>query len=225
MINPAGRHSPRIDPEPILRSWELSSEAGMYGSDAKSQFLDLSAHNPSVGQILLMSKQRLEQQLLADRGVSIASCERRDIQAGLVDRRVVAAIEYLSLLGLHPTISGVVCSQVAAHASGTSFDISQIDGTPVLDHQGPESVTTLAIHALLGLQGAMRPSEIISLHSYPGQPSTLALPDHADRIEVDYKAATTGELNAREWSSITAQLARLTEPTLVTQPFTDAGRP
>jgi Transglycosylase SLT domain len=211
MISPAGKHAPRIDPEPILRSWQLAEEAGMYGSDAKGPLIDSGARDPSVGQVLLMSKQRLERQLLADRRVTMSACERRGIRAGLVDRRVLAAIEYLAVLGLRPTISGLVCDQVTAEASGASFEITQVDGTPVLDHQGPQSIAALAVRALLVLQGAMRPAEIVSLHSYPGQPSTLALPDHANRIEVDYKA-DTGGLDAREWASLTSQLTRLTEP-------------
>lgn len=218
MINPAGKRSPRIDPEPILRSWALSSEAGIYGTDARDPLIDPGGRDPTVGQVLLMSKQRLEQQVLADHGVQIYACGRRDIKAGLVDRRVLAAIEYLSVLGLHPTISGLVCGQGQAHTRGTSFEVSQVDGIPVLDHQGPESMTAVAIRALLALQGAMRPAEIISLHSYPGQPSTLALPDHADQIEVDYHSDASGGLNAREWSSLTAQLNRLTEPTVVAEP-------
>jgi hypothetical protein len=218
MINPAGKRSPRIDPEPILRSWELAGEAGMYGTDAKDPLIDPGDRDPTVGQILLMSKQRLEQHLLSDHGARIYPCGRRDIQAGLVDRRVLAGIAYLSALGLHPTISGLVCGQGPAKASGTSFEISQVDGTPVLGHQGPGSRTALTIHALLALQGALRPSEIISLHSYPGQPTTLALPDHADRIEVDYQAKTAaGTLDPREWSALTAQLARMSEPTLVSR--------
>jgi hypothetical protein len=216
MINPAGKHSPRIDPEPILRSWELSDEAGMYGTDARDLLIDPGARDPTVGQVLLMSKERLEQQLLGDHAVKIYACGRRDIRAGLIDRRVLAAIEYLSVLGVHPTISGLVCGQGADHASGTSFEVSQIDDIPVLGHQGAGSLTAVAIRALLALQGAMRPAEIISLHSYPGQPSTLALPDHANRIEVDYRSAATGGLNEREWSSLTAQLSRLGEPTVVT---------
>jgi hypothetical protein len=123
---------------------------------------------------------------------------------------VLAAIEYLTVLGLHPTISGLVCGQGPLQANGDSFEISAINGTSVLDHQGPASITALSIRALLALQGAMRPAEIISLHSYPGQPNTVALPDHADRLEVDYEAVAAGGLDAREWSALTAQLARLT---------------
>ena len=214
MINPPGKRSPRIDPEPILRGWELSAGAGLYGAEAKDPLIDPAARDPTVGQVLLMSKQELQRQVLADPDARIYACGRRDIEAGLVDRRVLAAIEYLSVLGLRTTISGLVCGQGLVHANGTSFEISQVDHTPVLGHQGPGSVTALTIHALLALQGAMGPSEIISLHSYPGQPTTLALPDDANRIEVDYSPTTGSGLNAREWARLTAQLSRLAEPSV-----------
>jgi hypothetical protein len=218
MINPAGKHAPRIDPQPILRSWELLGRAGIYGTGTKDPLLVVGARDPTVGQILLMSKQRLRAQVLADRNVRIYSCGRRDVEAGLVDRRALAAIEYLSVLGLHPTISGLVCGQGQLHANGTSFEISQIDSTPVVGHQGPQSLTALTIRALLGLQGAMRPAKIISLHSYPGQPNTLALPDHATQIEVDYQAATKlRTLSAHEWKALTARLSHLREPTFLAE--------
>ncbi|HWF72946.1 MAG TPA: lytic transglycosylase domain-containing protein [Solirubrobacteraceae bacterium] len=212
MINPAGRHSPRIDPEPILRSWELSARAGLYGIAVKDPLIDPGTRDATVGQILLMSKPRLQAQVLADRGTHIYACGRRDIRSGRVDQRVLAAIEYLSVLGLHPTITGLVCAQGPVHANGTSFELSRIDQTPVLGHQGPGSLTALTIRALLALQGTMLPSEIISLHSYPGQPNTLALPDHAGRIEVDYGSAATSGLDPRAWSALAAQLSRLSEP-------------
>jgi hypothetical protein len=215
MINPAGKGSPRIDPEPILRSWELSARAGIYGSEAKNPLIYPGAGNPTVGQLLLMSKPGLEQQVLADRRARIYACGRRDVRSGVVDRRVLAAIEYLSVLGLHPTVTGLVCGQGLAHAGGTSLVISGIDGTPVRGHQGPRSLTAVTIRALLALQGPMRPSEIISLHSYPGQSNTLALPDHADRIEVAFGSPSSGRLDAGSWSRLAAQLAGLPEPTVI----------
>ncbi|HEY2160464.1 MAG TPA: lytic murein transglycosylase [Solirubrobacteraceae bacterium] len=221
MIYPAGKHSAPVDPAPILRSWQLAGAAGIYGADARSPLIDPGAHAPTIGQILLMSKGLLERRVLVDPGVRIYACGRRDIGAGLVDRRVLAAIEYLSVLGLRPTISGLVCGQGQLSASGTRFSITRFAGTAVRGHQGPRSLAALAVHALLALQGAMRPAEIISLHSHPGQPNTVALPDHAGRIEVDYPTSTaTPALDRREWSALISQLQSLAEPALSTAPVT-----
>ena len=41
--------------------------------------------------------------------MQIYACGRRDIQAGLIDRRVLAAIEFLSASGLDPSICGLEC--------------------------------------------------------------------------------------------------------------------
>ena len=74
----------------------------------------------------------------------------------------------------------------AAGASGSSVDISKINNIPLLGHQGAGSITDITVRRLLTLQGAMKPDQIISLMSYKGQNSTLALPDHNNRIQVTY---------------------------------------
>jgi hypothetical protein len=197
----------------------------MYATDAKDPLIDPGARDPTVGEVLLMSKQRLQRQVLADHTVRIYACGRRDIQAGLVDRRVLAAIEYLTALGLHPTISGLLCGQRQLHANGDSFEISQIDNIPVLDHLGSRSLTALTIRALLALQGAMRPARIISLHSYPSQPTTLALPDHTNELDVDYQPNTTSTLTARTWATLDADLSNLSEPTILAGPTAPRAYP
>jgi hypothetical protein len=58
--------------------------------------------NPSVGQVLLMSKDQLEQVVLPDPHVKVYSCGQRDIEAGSVDRRILAVIEFLADGGLDP---------------------------------------------------------------------------------------------------------------------------
>jgi hypothetical protein len=144
--------------------------------------------------VLLMSKQQLTERVLTDPHVQIYNCGRRDIEAGLIDRRVLAVIEFLSGSGLDPYVSGLDCGHSVnastgvdeQGATGASVDISKINGIPILGHQGPGSITDLTIRRLLTLQGSMAPDQIISDMSYKGQPSTLALPDHTNRIQITY---------------------------------------
>ena len=58
-IRPAGRGAPRIDPKPILDGWKLLESTAIYRAAGKNPFFGPDAENPSIGQILLMSKEAL----------------------------------------------------------------------------------------------------------------------------------------------------------------------
>ena len=194
MVQPAGKGAPQIDPKPILDGWKLLEATAVYRAAGVDPFFGPGAKNPSIGQVLLMSKEQLTNRILSDRHVQIYSCGRRDIQAGLIDRRVLATIEFLSASGLDPSVSGLECGHTltgstgtdAAGATGSSLDIAKINNIPLQGNQGRGSITDITIRRLLTLQGAMKPDQIISLMSYKGQSNTLALPDHANRLQVTF---------------------------------------
>jgi hypothetical protein len=218
-IRPAGT-TRAVDPTAIVAGWELlgrltaghsalvgAGESGAYGT-----------RNQSLGQLLLASKPALERAVLTDPRAGIYGCRRHDIQIGAVDRRVLAVIEYLSYSGLAPDVSGLVCGPPAGAVGqqGTDLQISKLDGVPVAGHQGDGGVVDLAIRALLQLQGSLRPIEIVSLRSYPWQATTIAVPDHADRLEIQFASPsaagsgpTTGPLSAMEWKRLIGRLAQL----------------
>ena len=102
MIRPAGKNAPLIDPKPILDGWKLLEATAVYRAAGVDPFFGPGAKNPTIGQVLLMSKAQLQDRVLADPHVQIYACGRRDIQAGLVDRRVLATIEFLSASGPVP---------------------------------------------------------------------------------------------------------------------------
>ena len=114
-------------------------------------------------------------------------------RAGIVDRRVLATLEFLASSGLSPTVTSLRCGHgayttsgnVSEHTSGNAVDIAAINGVPIAGHQGPGSITDT--HApLLALQGAMQPHQIITLMSYEGADNTLAKADHDDHIHVGF---------------------------------------
>ena len=113
-----------------------------------------------------MSKEQLTNRVLADPHVQIYACGRRDIQAGLIDRRILAVIEFLSASGLDPTVSGLECGHSAtgisgvdaAGATGASVDISEINSIPILGHQGPGSITDITIRRLLTCRAPSSPT-------------------------------------------------------------------
>ncbi len=233
MIKPAGKGSPYIDPKPILDGWKLLTATAVYRAAGLNPF---AGKNPSIGQILLMSKEQLQNRVLQDPHVQIYSCGRRDIQAGLVDRRVLAVIEFLSASGLNPTVSGLVCGANAKAsngvdadgATGASVDISKINGMPIAGHQGAGSITDITIRHLLTLQGIFKPTQIISTMSYKSQSNTLSLPDHANRIQVSYTpesgndkkltAQVASILNPGQWVQLINRIDQLPEPVVAIAP-------
>ncbi len=236
MVQPAGKNAPYIDPKPILDGWKLLEATAVYRASGVDPFFGPGAKNPSVGQVLLMSKQQLTNRVLADPHVQIYACGRRDIEAGLIDRRVLAVIEFLSASGLDPDVSGLECGHSAngstgtdaAGSTGASVDISKINGIPIQGHQQPGSITDIAIRRLLTLQGSMAPSQIVSDISYKNQPTTLALPDHMNRIQVTFSPdyGTNNKLTKQiksilqpgQWIQLINRISQIPEPVVPIAP-------
>jgi hypothetical protein len=243
MIEPAGKKAPQIDPKPILDGWKLLQATAVYRANGVNPFFGAGAKNPSIGQILLMSKEQLQNRILQDPHVQIYSCGRRDIEAGLVDRRVLATLEFLSASGLDPSVSGLICGRGvlassdgsgAAGAGGSSVDISKINNIPVSGHQGRGGIADTTIRRLLTLQGAMKPDQIISTMSYKGQTNTLALPDHSDRIQVTFtplfgsNKKLSSELGTLlqpgQWTQLINRIGQIQEPVVPIAPSKYAVR-
>ncbi len=227
-IRPAGRGAPTIDPKPILDGWKLLEATAIYRANGTNAFTAASGSAPTIGQVLLMSKEQLQQRVLADPNVSIYQCGRQDIASGQIDRRVLATIEFLVASGLRPTISALKCGHsyyttsgnVSEHSSGDAVDIAAVNGIPIAGHQGSGSITDITIRRLLTLQGAMKPHQIISLMTYPGTDNTLALPDHWNHIHVGFRPADDllgGQklqaiLKPSQWTKLVQRLASIPNP-------------
>ena len=237
-IRPAGAGAPLIDPKPILDGWVRLEETSVFRAKGENPFL---ATSPTVGQVLLASKPQLEQLLLRDPGVHLPACERGAVRAGEVDRRVLAALEFLSVSGLRPTVSTAGCGHVTripgagnaiGAAAGDAVDISAIDGTPIAGHEGQGSVTDIAVRRLLRLQGTMKPAQIVSAISYPGTDNTLTLPGDRGLIHLTFAspgsartsrgarvAAVSGSpLTPSQWLQLISQLGEIPEPNVSSKP-------
>ena len=136
-------------------------------------------------------------ELLAAKTVTVYAGGRADLQQGRVDPRVEMAIRYLQAsfgsVGVSCLISGhsvfTTSGNVSAHIFGRAADISTVGGTPILGHQGPDTVTERAVRLLLMLPGDVAPRQIISLMDLDGttgNAGSFALPDHADHIHIGY---------------------------------------
>jgi hypothetical protein len=188
-IRPAGDLS-TVDPRPILQNWsQLAAALHPQGVRGETDLLGATASG-----VFLLSKGDLERDVLADPGISLPACARQAVAAGAIDRRVLAALAFLSRSGLKPTVSALPC-QVASIASRLpaarpvtdAVDISAIDGIPVAGHQGPGTVTDVLIRTLLTLRGEFLPAHIVSLMQYPGVASTLASSENWDHIHIAYR--------------------------------------
>ena len=239
-IKPAGRKAPAIDPKPILDGWKLLESTAIYRAAGKNPFFGTNGKSPTVGQVLLMSKEQLQARVLEDPRIDIYACGRNDIQAGQIDRRVLATLEFLAVSDLRPTVSALQCGHsyltksgnVSEHSSGNAVDIAAINGIPILGHQGKGSITDIVIQRLLTLQGTMKPHQIISLmppEDFGGADNVLALADHDDHIHVGFHpegptGGANGGLNPRQWPHLIDQLKHIDNPTVPTRPSRDATR-
>ncbi|HET6871047.1 MAG TPA: lytic murein transglycosylase [Solirubrobacteraceae bacterium] len=236
MIQPAGKSAPYIDPKPILDGWKLLEATATYRAAGVDPFFGPKAKNPTIGQVLLMSKEQLETRVLEDPNVKVYPCGRRDIQSGAIDRRILADIEFLSASGLKPDVSGLKCGSTPtgsngvdpAGSTGASMDISAINNIPIQGHQGPGSVTDITIRRLLTLQGALAPDEIVSLMSYKSQPTALKMTDHGNRIQIAYTqlygankqlAQVAGSiLQPGQWTKLINRISQINEPIVPISP-------
>ena len=217
-IRPAGAGSP-VDPAPIVAGWQVLGRltAGRASVAGAMQAGAYGAQNPWVGQLLMARRSDLERSVLADRRVVLDRCARRAIQGEVVDRRVLAAIEYLSYDGLAPAVSGIACPLSPASTSlpQTVFSITRIAGLPVTASRAAGPVD-LAIRQLLVLQGELRPSLITSARRYPWEPATATAPGAGGAIRVSFTSSDSPELTAlpaaldtREWTRLISRLAGL----------------
>jgi hypothetical protein len=240
-IRPAGVGAPLIDPKPILDGWVQLENTSIFRAKGENPFL---GNSPTVGQVLLESKEQLEQQVLSDPGIHLPACGRQDIQTGQVDRRVLATLEFLSVSGLHPTVSSLRCSRVAPAdatnaaetAAGDAVAITAINGMLLAGGQGPGSIADITVRKLLTLQGTMKPSEIVSAASYPGTDNTVAAPGGSEDIRVEFAPLQGGRVSSEarsasafgaaitpgQWVQLIARLGEIPDPKVASGPSSAA---
>jgi hypothetical protein len=231
-VRPAGRGAPRIDPKPILDGWKLLESTAIYRAAGKNPFFGTESGAPSIGQILLMSKETLAQRVVNNPRIQLYECGRRDVASGQIDRRVLATLEFLAASGFKPTVTSLKCGHsimtasgnVSHHSVGSAVDIAAVNNIPIMGHQGSGSITELTIQRLLTLQGTMKPDQIISLMKFDNTDNTYAMGDHADHIHVGWRplygtdSKTAKQVNAilkpKQWIKLIDRLGEIDNPTV-----------
>jgi murein DD-endopeptidase MepM/ murein hydrolase activator NlpD len=228
-IRPAGKGAPRIDPKPILDGWKLLEATAIYRAKGKNP---LTAKLSGAG-VLLLPKEMLGRRVVADERIELSECDRVEIRAGQIDRRLLAALAYLSGQGFRMAVTSLLCGRhgsittsgnISNHSFGGAADIAMINGAPVLGNQGPGSATEDLLRAVLRLQGTMVPDELISLQELGGP--SFAMGDHADHVHLGYSPVGGGAAEARfvqllkpdQWTRLTDRLERIDNPDVPTKP-------
>jgi hypothetical protein len=227
-IRPAGKGAPRIDPKPILDGWKLLEATAIYRAKGKNPF---NAQLSGAG-ILLLSKEALTTRVLNDKGLDIYQCGREDIEAGKIDRRILAVLEYLRSKGFTLRISALECGHgyltesgnVSEHSTGDAVDIAEIDGVNVIGHQGPGTLVHELIEDVLQLQGSMQPHQVISLEDFPGEVS-FAEASHWDHVHIGYRPVENGNplevqalLKPEQWERLIDRLGQIENPKVPIEP-------
>lgn len=235
-IKPGGEGAPQIDPKPFLDGWRLLAETNIYNAQGKDRFAD----RLGVGGVLLLSKSALQKRVLADENLQISECDRQYIASGTIDRRLLAALSFLSEKGYQLLITSMYCGRevsittsgnISNHSRASAADIAAINGEVVTPAtQGAGSLTDTVARELLSLQGIMAPDEVITLLDYP-QPAGFAMSDHGDHLHLGYSLAGGTEapagyvqatLGAGQWQKLTERLGQITNPEVPSTPSDDA---
>ena len=191
-VQPAG-DSGSIDPRPVLANWkELAAALHPQGAKGQTDLLGATASD-----VFLLSKSQLELAVLSDPGITLDARGRHEVASGVIDRRVLAVLAFLSRSGLKPTVQalhrGPVPSAAAGRRassngdSGGAVDISEVNGIPIAGHEGSGSIADSTIRTLLTLQGEYVPNQITSLMKYPDAADTLATRAHSNAVQIDFQ--------------------------------------
>jgi len=196
-VAPAG-DSQSINPGPVLSNWaQLQKALHPQGARATDALLGATASD-----VFLLSKAQLERAVLSDPGIALATCVRHEVAAGLVDRRLLAVLAFLSRSGLTPTVGSMSCgarqyTPAGAPLPSDDLDITAINGTAIAGHQGTGTITELTIRTLLSLPHQFVPAKIVSLMRFPGAANTQAAAAYWDRLHLEFeRPAATASVSA-----------------------------
>jgi hypothetical protein len=241
-VRPAGSGAPVIDPKPILDGWKLLDSTAVYRAIGMNPLVNKGGDR-TIGQILLMSKEQLEQYVLHKQSIDIYPAGRQDIGAGQIDRRVLAVIAFLDSEGYHPTITSLTSGHglmtasgnVSEHSTGDAVDIAAVNGKPMIENNRPGGLMEEVVRKIMTLQGVLEPHQIISLFDIGG--ATMALGDHNDHIHVGFhpgmginkngkvgRGTRGARISKKDWYRVFDHLGKIKNPEVPTQPSAYAIR-
>ncbi|HZA58309.1 MAG TPA: hypothetical protein VE523_03895, partial [Solirubrobacterales bacterium] len=165
--------------------------------------------------------------------LEIYACGRQDIQTHQINIRVLRTLSVLAAEGFRLTVTSLKCGHsvytssggVSHHSSGNAVDIAQVNGIPILGHQGSGSITEQVLRGLLKMQEPNRGDQIISLMDLGGP--TFSMADHADHIHVGFTPGYgEGEVDKQfeavlkpgQWEQLIDRIGKLDQPKVPRNP-------
>ncbi len=234
-IRPSGAGAPLIDPKPILDGWVALDNTSIFRADGENPFL---ATTPTVGQVLLESKQQLQPQVLHDAGIRLGDCGRRPSSPAASTSACSPRSSTCRCRACSPTVSGLKCdipAQAAAAANAPagadseSVDITAVNGIPIAGHQGPgldrRCDRAQAADAAGRQQAAAdrQPAELPGRRSRLGEPERRRC-DQASASARPQRPSRTAQpsldtvLKPSQWIQLIARLGEIPDPTVVAGP-------
>ncbi len=232
-IRPAGVRAPLIDPKPILDGWVQLENTSIFRAKGKNPFLGTS---PTVGQVLLESKEQLEQQVLHDPGIHIARCgragrpDRADRQARAGDAGVPVRLgpEADRVWRLRARASRPPDATNGAETSaGDAVDITAVNGIsdrrpsgPGLDrrHHGPQAADAAGHdEAQPDLKPDELPGDRQHARASPATATASASPSRRSRARADGERAHAADafssaITPGQWVQLIARLGEIPDP-------------
>jgi hypothetical protein len=215
-LRPAGTSTP-VDPRPFLDAWSqlATVELGrhsfapiLYGADM---------HGGSVSALKIASQIDLARLALEDPRISLTACERSTIASGSVSRRVLLALELMSLRGIDVSVDGAWCASDQRGAGSPA--VLKTGNAIAISSSGRDArsgaLAAAARRALATLSGSARPQiettvergNVVVSFAPVKQPRALAA-----------SAAFTGgfALSPARWTALDARLQQIAEPRVPT---------
>jgi hypothetical protein len=133
--------------------------------------------------------------LADDERIEIYDAGRSDIEAGIIDPRLLVTMRFLrnrfdsvritSLVSGHGVFT--TSGNISLHSYGQAMDIGALDGETVTGNMHRGSNTYHAVRGILLLPESMQPAELISLWDMGGP--SFAMADHADHIHIGFQGS------------------------------------
>jgi len=178
-------------------------EAGVFTHNQAAWYVDAVAHEADqlAGKCAVTSKQwtivlpgDVVSQINWQNLTLSNDLELRDIQAGMLDQRVVGLLalmtreHQITITSLRSDHSQMTASgNVSNHFYGRAMDIAAVDGVSCTDTSTSAPCAQLG-YALAQLPAPLHPTELIYCFDLDGLGPAFALPDHCDHIHAGYYA-------------------------------------
>ncbi len=221
-LRPAATSTP-VDPRPFLDAWSQLATVELDRHSFAPILYGADMHGGSVSALKIASQIDLARLALEDPRISLTACERTSIASGSVSRRVLLALELMSLRGVDVSVGGGWCASDRRGAGSPA--VLKTGNAIAISSSGRDArsaaLAAAARRALATLSGSARPQirttvergKVVVSFAPVQQPRALAA-----------SAAFTGgfALSAARWKALDERLQQIAEPRVPTAVSRDA---